>query len=91
MDGFFRGLALVAFGVGATWLVSVLAGRLVTRKGFAPWVWHRSGALGRVLIAVGFGLAVVGMSQSASLGGSSLVLLGSLIGMVGIWLILPGP
>jgi hypothetical protein len=44
------------------------------------------------MIAVGFGLALLGLSQGASSsGGSSLMVLGALIGMAGIWLILPGP
>ena len=54
--------------------------------------WDRSGSIGRILIAVGFGLALVGMAQGASsTTGSSLVVFGALLGMAGIWLILPGP
>ena len=93
MDGLFRGVGLVLFGVGLTWLLTVVLGRMVARRGFAFWVWDRSGAIGRVLIAAGFGLAVLGLSQSggASSTGSSLLFLGALLGMAGIWLILPGP
>jgi len=75
-----------------TWLLTVVLGRAVSRRGFAFWVWDRSGSIGRVLIAVGFGLAVIGLAQGASSGaGSSLLLFGALLGMAGIWLILPGP
>jgi hypothetical protein len=63
----------------------------VTRRGLAFWVWDRSGSIGRVLIAVGFGLALLGLSQGTATTASSLMLLGALIGMAGIWLILPGP
>jgi hypothetical protein len=92
MDGLFRGVGLLLFGVGLTWLLTVVLGRYVTRRGFAFWVWDRSGSIGRVLIAVGFGLAIVGLGQgAASTTGSSLVVFGALLGMAGIWLILPGP
>ena len=91
MDGLLRGLGLVAFGVGVTWLLTVVLGRVVSRRGVAFWVWDRSGSIGRVLIALGFGLALVGLTQGTANTGSSLMLLGALIGMAGIWLILPGP
>ena len=92
MDAVFRGIGLVLFGIGLTWLLAVVLGRLVTRRGFAFWVWDRSSAIGRILIAVGFGMAVLGMYQGGgSTGGTSLIMLGSLLGMAGIWLILPGP
>jgi hypothetical protein len=92
VDGLFRGLGLILFGVSLTWLLTVVLGRLVSRRGFAFWVWDRSGSIGRILIAVGFGLAVLGMGQGpASTTGSSLVVFGALLGMAGIWLILPGP
>ncbi len=92
MDGMLRGLGLVLFGVGLTWLLTVVLGRAVSRRGFAFWVWDRSGSIGRVLIAVGFGIAVLGLAQGAANGtGSSLVVFGALLGMAGIWLILPGP
>ena len=92
MDGVFRAVGVVLFGVALTWLLTVVLGRIVSRRGFAFWVWDRSGAIGRVLIAVGFGLAVLGLAQgSASTTSSSLLLLGALLGMAGIWLILPGP
>jgi hypothetical protein len=91
MDGLLRGLSLVAFGVGTTWLLTVVLGRVASRRGFAFWVWDRSGSIGRVLIALGFGLAVFGLSQGTATSASSLMLLGAVIGMAGIWLILPGP
>jgi hypothetical protein len=91
MDALLRGMGLVAFGVGVTWLLTVVLGRVATRRGVAFWVWDRSGSIGRVLIALGFGLAVLGLTQGTATTGSSLMLLGALIGMAGIWLILPGP
>ena len=92
MDGFIRGLGMLLFGVGLTWLLTVVLGRVVSRRGFAFWVWDRSGSIGRVLIAAGFGLALLGLGQGpSSTTGSSLVVLGALVGMAGIWLILPGP
>jgi hypothetical protein len=91
MDGFIRGVGVLLFGVGLTWLLSVVLGRMVARRGFAVWVWDRSGSIGRVLIALGFGLAVLGLAQgTANSTGSALLVLGSVLGMVGIWMILPG-
>jgi hypothetical protein len=84
-----RGVGLVLFGVSLTWLLTVVLGRAVSRRGFAFWVWDRSGAIGRILVVVGFALAAFGLSQGAA--ASSLVFLGALVGMAGIWLILPGP
>jgi hypothetical protein len=89
VDGLFRGLGLVLFGVSLTWLLTVVLGRMVCRRGLALWVWDRSGAIGRILIAAGFGLAAFGLSQGNA--GSSLIFFGGLMGMAGIWLILPGP
>lgn len=88
-----RGLGLVLFGVSLTWLLTVVLGRAASRRGFALWVWDRSGSIGRVLIVVGFGLAAFGLTQGAasSSTASSLLFLGALMGMAGIWLILPGP
>jgi hypothetical protein len=92
VDGLIRGVGLVLFGVGMTWLLTVVVSRAVTRRGFVFWVWDRSGAIGRVLIAVGFGLDVIGLAQGGASGsGSALLVLGALLGMAGIWLILPGP
>jgi hypothetical protein len=92
VDGLFRGVTLVLFGVSLTWLLTVVLGRVVSRRGFAFWVWDRSGAIGRVLIAAGIGLAALGLSQpGAGTTGSELLLVGALLGMAGIWLILPGP
>ena len=92
MEGLLRGFGLLLFGVGLTWLLTVVVGRMVSRRGFAFWVWDRSAVIGRVLIAAGFGLAAMGMAQGgASTTGSSLVVFGALLGMAGIWLILPGP
>jgi len=49
-----RGVGLILFGVSLTWLLTVLLGRAVSRRGFALWVWDRSDSIGRVLIVVGF-------------------------------------
>ena len=91
MEGLVRGLGLVLFGVGLTWLLTLVLGRLASRRGVAGWVWDRSGSIGRVLIAVGFGLALLGLGQGTSSStGTSLLVLGSIVGMIGIWMILPG-
>jgi hypothetical protein len=92
VDGLLRGVGILLFGVGLTWLLTMVVGRVVSRRGVAFWVWDRAGAIGRILIAVGFGLAALGLAQGAgSTTGSSLVVFGALLGMAGIWLILPGP
>jgi hypothetical protein len=91
MDGFVRGVGLVLFGIGLTWLLTAVLGRVITRRGVTVWVWDRAGSIGRVLIAVGFGMALLGVAQGTSNpNGSSLIVLGSILGMVGIWMILPG-
>lgn len=61
-----RGLGLVLFGVSLTWLLTVVLGRAASRRGFALWVWDRSGSIGRVLIVVGFGLAAFGPYSGGS-------------------------
>ena len=92
MEGVLRGFGMLLFGVSLTWFASVVLSRLVTRRGLAFWVWDRSGSIGRVLIAVGFGLAVLGLAQGpTSTASTSLIMLGAVFGMAGIWLILPGP
>jgi hypothetical protein len=92
MEGLLRGLGLVLFGVSLTWLATVVLGRLATRRGAAFWVWDRSGSIGRVLIAVGFGLAMLGLAQGpASTAGSEILVFGAILAMAGIWLVLPGP
>lgn len=91
MDAVLRGLGMLLFGIGLTWLATVVLTRLFTKRRLALWVWDRSAAIGRVLIAVGFGLAALGMLQGGGSTGSTLMLFGALLGMVGIWLILPGP
>jgi hypothetical protein len=91
MDDFLRGIGLVLFGISVTWLLTVILGRVVARRGMAIWVWDRAGSIGRVLIAVGFGMALLGVAQGQTNPTStSLLLLGSILGMVGIWMILPG-
>ena len=62
----FATLGLLLFGIGLTWLLTVVLGRVVSRRGFAFWVWDRSGVIGRVLIGVGFGLALIGLGQGAA-------------------------
>jgi hypothetical protein len=92
VDGLVRGVGLVLFGVSLTWLLTVVLGRVVSRRGFAFWVWDRSGSIGRVLVVVGFGLSAVGLTQPGlGAAASSMIFLGALLGMAGIWLILPGP
>jgi len=91
MADFIRGVGLVLFGIALTWLLTVILARVIARRGTAVWVWDRAGSIGRVLIAVGFGMAMVGLAQGTSNPSStSLLVLGSILGMVGIWMILPG-
>ena len=93
VDSLFRGLGLLLFGVSVTWLLTVVLGRAVTRRGLAFWVWDRSGAIGRILVAVGFALAAIGLTHggASDATGTSMIVFGALMGMAGIWLILPGP
>jgi hypothetical protein len=92
MDSLLRGVGLVLFGISCTWLLTVVVGRAITRRGLALWVWDRSGTIGRVLIGAGFGLAILGLAQAGGPStASSLLVFGALMGMAGIWLVLPGP
>ena len=87
MDAVLQGVGLILFGLGATWGLSLLVGRAVARRGLALWAWDRAGAIGRILTAVGFGLAAFGLTQSGTPQGSTLLLVGSLLGLVGLWLL----
>jgi hypothetical protein len=88
VDTFLRGVGLLCFGVAATWLLSSLLMRLVTRRGMALWIWHRSGSVGRVMVAAGVALALLGLAQGEGSTGTSLILLGGLLLMVGTWLVM---
>jgi hypothetical protein len=87
MEAVLQGVGLIAFAVSATWGISLLAGRLVAKRGFGFWAWDRVGAISRVLVLVGFGMAAVGLTQLGTPLGSTLLLVGSLLGLVGIWLL----
>lgn len=87
MDDFLRGVGLILFGIGATWFTTMALGRLVSRKGTAAWVWNRSGTIGRVLTAAGLALAMWGFSMGSNSTGTSLILLGSLILIAGLWML----
>jgi hypothetical protein len=84
-------VGMLLVGAGLTWLITVVLGRVVSRQGLAFWVWDRSGAIGRILIVVGFGMAAWGIALGGGSAGSTLMVFGALLGMVGIWLIMPGP
>lgn len=80
-------LSLVAFVV-LIGVLSSLAGRLVTRKQGARWVWDNSSIIGGVLIVTGVALILAGFlidrqgpAMSTKLG------LGSLLMVAGLWLI----
>jgi len=89
VDGVLQGAGLVAFALSATWGLSLLLGRALTRHGLARWVWNRSGVAGAALTLGGFGLAVGGLTQLGTPLGSSLLLTGSLLGFAGLWLLGP--
>ena len=88
MEDLLRGVGLLLFGTSMTWFLTMALSRLVARRNVALWVWNRSGSVGRVLMGVGFALAAWGISQPDTPGGSSLVLIGSLLLMAGLWLTL---
>jgi hypothetical protein len=77
-------LAIVAL-IGAC---SALGTRLLTRKGGAFWVWNHSTAIGWALVVVGAGLVLAGLLVlPPGSGKSSLLALGSLLLIGGLWLI----
>lgn len=88
MEDLLRLLGLLLFGMSLTWLATVALGRLISRRGVAVWARNRTGLVGRVLLIVGFGLALFGLSQGSTATGSSLVLLGSLLVLAGLWLVM---
>ena len=84
METFFSFVAIVVL-VG---VLSTVAGRLMTRKKGALWVWDHSTAIGWILIGAGLALVVSGFvidqggtAMSAKLG------LGSLLLIAGLWMI----
>lgn len=91
MDGVLQGAGLIAFALAATWGLSLLVGRGVTRHGLAGWVWKRATVAGAVLTFGGFALALLGLTQVGSPTGSTLLLVGSVLGFVGLWLLVPIP
>ena len=87
MEAVLQGVGLIAFGLSATWGLSMLLGRAVAKRRLALWTWDGLGAISRILVAVGFGMAAVGLTQLGTPLGSTLLLVGSLLGLVGIWLL----
>lgn len=79
------------FGMTVTWGVSMLAGRVVARQQTTRWMASRAGAIGWALLAGGLALALYAFSQGMAGAGASLVLLGSLLAMAGLWLITTAP
>ena len=91
MDSVLQGAGLVAFALAATWGLSLLVGRGVTRHGLVGWVWQRASIAGAVLTFGGFALALFGLTQVGTPLGSTLLLVGSVLGFVGLWLLVPLP
>jgi hypothetical protein len=89
MDGVLQGAGLVGFAVAATWGLSLLVGRGVARHGLVGRVWKRASVVGAVLTFGGFGLALIGLTQVGTPLGSTLLLVGSLLSFVGLWLLVP--
>jgi hypothetical protein len=84
LETFFSFIAIVAV-VG---VLSTVAGRFMTRKKGALWIWDHSTAIGWILIGAGLALIVSGFvidqggtAMSAKLG------LGSLLLVAGLWMI----
>jgi hypothetical protein len=82
-----RFTALMTFGVGATFLGSTVLGRLLARRGAVSWVWNRSSTLGYVMLAAGLALGLLGFTQGSTSTGSSLILLGTVLSVIAIWLV----
>jgi hypothetical protein len=89
MDVLLQGPGLILLAIGLTWSLAILLGSRVTRRRLASWIGKRWGELGPALIVLGAGLVLVGLMQGGSALGISLLLLGSLLGLVGLWLLLP--
>ena len=89
MEALLHGPGIVLLAVGVTWGIAVVAGQLVARRRVALWVWDRAGLVGRVLVVLGLGLAIVGLTQSGTALGASLVLVGALLLLAGLWLVVP--
>ena len=84
METFFSFVAIVVL-VG---VLSTVAGRFMTRKKGALWIWDHSTVIGWLLIGAGLALIVSGFvidqggtAMSAKLG------LGSLLLIAGLWMI----
>jgi hypothetical protein len=80
-------LSLAAL-VAVVGVLSSVAGRLVTRKKGARWVWDNSTVIGWGLIVVG--LAMVAAAFLLDQGGTGLstkLALGSLLMIAGLWMI----
>ena len=77
-----RVLGLLLFGMGLTWVITVLIGRFLAGGKAAAWAWSRLRGLGLALTLGGFGLALFGLNLGEA--GAPLLLLGSLVAMVGI-------
>lgn len=83
-----RGLGLIFLSVTLTFVLSTSLSRLLSRHGSARWVWNNAIRLGTGLILGGVVLAFVGLFLGPGAAGSSLIILGTLCGMAGVWLVL---
>jgi hypothetical protein len=69
-------------------VLSSLAGRLMTRKKGALWLWDHSTILGWILIGCGLALIVSGfLLDQGSAAMSAKLGLGSLLMVAGLWMI----
>jgi hypothetical protein len=84
-----RVLGMVFLGVTMTFVLTNLLSRLISgKKGSARWMWDHAIMLGLGLILGGVALAVLGLLLGPGAAGSSLIILGTLCGMAGVWLVL---
>ena len=69
-------------------VLSTMAGRLVTRKRGAAWVWDHATAIGWVLVGAGLALIASGfLADGAGAAMSTRLGLGSLLLIAGLWMI----
>ena len=84
METLFSLVALIA----AVGVLSTLAGRFMTRKKGAVWIWDHATAIGWLLIGAGLALIVTGFAiDGAGTAMSAKLGLGSLLLIAGLWMI----
>ena len=69
-------------------VLSTVGGRWMTRKQGAMWVWDHSSVIGWILIGVGAAAVIFGLARvDQGIGMSSILGLGSLFLIAGLWMI----